>query len=226
MNNRFISFILLALAPFAVSSRNKSELSDKISIADSKKSILFENENNSFFQVELASLSATVQNDSVLVQWVSFWELNNQHFEVQRSSNAREWQVIAVVKGAGTSNVDNNYLQIDPEPLRGQSFYRLKQVDADGISRFSKTIAIYYSSTNRARSIHPSASGGTFVIKTKPGNYRKMDLFSATGDRIIFSYSITDDGDTKINLNRMPSGVYTLRIYGIISPSFVKLVKE
>lgn len=214
MNNKFISFILLALISLTTSANNTST------------TIPIAGKSNSFLHVELSSLSAMVQNDSVLVQWSSFWELDNQYYEVQRSSNAKVWEVVAIVKGVGTSNIDNNYSQADPEPLRGQSFYRLRQVDTDGSSRYSKTIAVYYSSTFRARSIYPNASGGTFVIKNKPGNYRKMDLFNATGDRIIFPYSVTDDGDTKINLNRMPSGVYTLRIYGVITPSFVKLVKQ
>ncbi|MFT3700808.1 MAG: T9SS type A sorting domain-containing protein [Agriterribacter sp.] len=214
MNNLFISFTLLALIPLSASANVGHEPTERKSVGVS------------YSHVELSSLSAAVQNDSVLVQWSSFWELNNQYFQLERSSNARVWEVIAVVKGAGSSNNENNYSQVDAEPLRGQSFYRLKQVDADGNSRYSKTISIYYSTNNHARSIYPNSSGGTFVIKNKVHNYRKMDLFSATGDKVIFPYSVTEDGDTKINLNRMPSGVYTLRIYGVLSPSFVKLVKQ
>lgn len=178
-----------------------------------------------YIPVVLTNFAAYIQNDTVSIQWSSWGEMGDEYFEVQRSSNAKSWEIIANVKGRG-GELENNYQQSDIAPVHGQAFYRLRQVNADGTSRYSKTVAVYYSDAYRSRTVSPASSGSNFVIKNRSLTQREMELYNESGHRVIFKSSTAED-DTQIDLQRMPKGVYTLRINrGIAIPSIIKLVKQ
>lgn len=223
-----VTIISSSFGPVAANPNHPTEATEEVRFAIKDRSFLkhIESADYALSPTEMIDFSASVQQDSVLLQWSVFWETGNGYFEVQRSTNARTWEVISVVEGAGANGTENNYIQSDPDPVRGQSFYRLKQIETDGRSKYSRTITIYYTSVPRARSILPNDSGGMFLIKNRSLSSRQMDLYNASGERIIF-YSRATASGTQINLRRMPPGVYTLRIErGAILHSFVKLVKQ
>ncbi|MBX2923385.1 MAG: T9SS type A sorting domain-containing protein [Chitinophagaceae bacterium] len=175
---------------------------------------------------EILDFFVAVQNDSVTIHWSGFKENSRDFFEVERSGNGRSWEVITVVKDENNENSENSYSYIDTEPIRGQSYYRLKQVCENGTSKYSKTIGVYYSALSSSKLIYPNDSESTFLIKDRTLTSRAMTLFNAMGHKIIFNYNTTDDG-IQINLKQMPEGVYTLRINrGIANPSIVRLVKK
>lgn len=182
-------------------------------------------EGHRYVPAVLVNFSASIQNDTVAIQWSSWGEMGDEYFEVQRSSNARTWEIIANVKGKGGES-ENNYQQTDITPVHGQAFYRLRQVNANGTSRYSKTVAVYYSDAYRSRTVSPSSSGSDFIIRNRSLTHRGMELYNESGHRVIFKSSTKED-DTQISLQRMPKGVYTLRINrGIAIPSIIKLVKQ
>lgn len=177
-------------------------------------------------RVELSEFFAIIQDDSVLLQWAVFGEAGSNYFEIQRTSNARSWEVVALVKGGSSEGLVNNYSAADHEPMRGQSFYRLRQVSADGSSKYSKTIAVYYSGEYRSKTVTTGSADGAFILKNRSLTNRTTELYNNTGHRVIFKASKAGE-DTRIDLRKMPAGVYTLRINkGIITPSIIKLVKE
>ena len=76
-------------------------------------------------------------NDQVILNWATASEENNKYFEVERSSNGAVFHKIGTVTGAGNSTATNHYQFIDKAPLKGASYYRLKQVDIDGKFTYS-----------------------------------------------------------------------------------------
>jgi len=82
--------------------------------------------------VEFSHFSAEPVNNMVECAWGTATETNNDFFEVQRSANGVNWEVIETVKGAGTSITSKEYVVYDYQPLLGRSYYRIKQTDYDG----------------------------------------------------------------------------------------------
>ena len=81
-------------------------------------------------------------NNTSTLNWSTATELNNSHFEIERSFNGLSWNKVGQVKGNGTSNVINNYNKIDviPSSWTGSVvYYRIKQVDYNGQFEYSKT---------------------------------------------------------------------------------------
>jgi hypothetical protein len=64
--------------------------------------------------------------------WSTGSEIDNDLFEIERSSNGVVFQKIAELKGAGNTMDRTDYELVDYDPLPGVSYYRLKQVDFDG----------------------------------------------------------------------------------------------
>ncbi len=76
------------------------------------------------------------------LKWATSTEINNSHFIVQRSTEARNFTDISIVSGSGNSNSINHYSETDKNPLLGVNYYRLKQIDYNGDSKLSQIVVI------------------------------------------------------------------------------------
>ncbi len=83
-----------------------------------------------------------VDLQSVSLNWVTSSELNNDFFELQRSTTGESFEKIGTVKGAGTTVKETRYQFNDKSPVRGINYYRLKQVDFDGKHTYSDLVSI------------------------------------------------------------------------------------
>ncbi|MEP0862519.1 MAG: T9SS type A sorting domain-containing protein [Ignavibacterium sp.] len=98
--------------------------------------------------VELKSFTASVEDKSVKLKWVTATEINNFGFEVERSlisdgGNNLSWEKIGFVSGSGNSNSEKSYSFTDLHPSGGSKFsYRLKQIDNNGKYIYSNVIEI------------------------------------------------------------------------------------
>src|SRR5690606_29273558 len=77
--------------------------------------------------IELLRFDAIPGESDVKLEWETATELNNSHFEVERSADGRNFQQIGTVGGHGTTSQVIAYEFTDNSPLSGKSFYRLKQ---------------------------------------------------------------------------------------------------
>jgi len=98
--------------------------------------------NNPVLPVELINLRAVAAELGNLIQWETASERNNDFFNVERSTNSRDWETIARIEGSGDSDQVVNYQFLDDKPLPGRVFYRLKQVDFDGAFEYSYIISV------------------------------------------------------------------------------------
>lgn len=89
--------------------------------------------------VELTSFSAVVNGSSVTLNWATATETNNRGFEIQRSSNNKDFSTVAFINGKGTTTSLSTYSYTDAN-LSGKYSYRLKQVDLNGTFAYSNTI--------------------------------------------------------------------------------------
>jgi hypothetical protein len=71
------------------------------------------------------------------LEWITSLEINNEGFEVQRSKDGIEFETIGWIDGNGNSTNTNYYTAFDNSPYKGQSYYRLKQIDFDGTTAYS-----------------------------------------------------------------------------------------
>lgn len=97
-------------------------------------------------EVEFASLSATATEKTVFINWVTAEERNNSHFEVERSTDQKEFTTVAMVldgfaaKGTGKTY---KFKEDAGDISKGKTvYYRLKQIDTDNKVHYSKVMAV------------------------------------------------------------------------------------
>ena len=89
-------------------------------------------ESSTLLPVELIYFGAEVVDNDVHLTWTTASEVNNDFFEILRSADGNEFEVIGTVNGNGNSNEFIDYDFIDKNPYSGLSYYRLRQVDFNG----------------------------------------------------------------------------------------------
>ncbi len=87
--------------------------------------------------VELASFTATVNDNEVRLSWQTATETNNGGFEIERLQDS--WQNVGFVEGHGTTTNEQNYSFIDKNLSPGKYQYRLKQIDYDVSFKYSRS---------------------------------------------------------------------------------------
>ncbi len=107
--------------------------------------------------VELSTFTGQVQNgNDVLLQWTTLSEVNNKGFELQKTRDWENWETLDFIEGQGTSIVLTHYNYLDKNVAFGEVYYRLKQVDFDGISELSETIVVEIDAINVPFKIYPN----------------------------------------------------------------------
>ena len=97
-------------------------------------------ESDSPLPVELISFDLETKDETVILNWKTGSELNNDHFDIMRSSDGRRFLKIGEVKGSGTTSNEVSYTYRDITPISGPNYYKLNQVDFDGSYEESHTI--------------------------------------------------------------------------------------
>ena len=82
--------------------------------------------------VKLSAFTAQPVEKTVQLKWTTATEKNNAYFNVQRSTDARNFTTIGKVNGRGNASAVTDYTFTDNTPVNGKNYYRLQQVDKDG----------------------------------------------------------------------------------------------
>lgn len=92
--------------------------------------------------VEWLSFEARLQHPEVHLHWQTASETNNNYFTVLRSGDGHQFEAIGQLPGAGNSNQLLRYQFTDTQPMPGISYYRVRQIDFDGQTDYSQTVAV------------------------------------------------------------------------------------
>lgn len=91
-----------------------------------------------------------------VLTWATATENNNDHFEIERSTDAINFKKIKEIPGAVNSFETRKYVYEDYNPDSGINYYRLKQVDLDGTYKYKTIIYIDNSCLNELKIINIS----------------------------------------------------------------------
>ena len=78
----------------------------------------------------------TIDN-TVQMIWVTSHETGTRMFEVERSDASLQWKKIGSISSPGNQGQENIYDFVDSRPLTGLNYYRIRQIDPDGNSKYT-----------------------------------------------------------------------------------------
>ena len=94
--------------------------------------------------VELINFTALSEGNQVRLSWTTATEKNNKGFEIERKQAETEWVKIGFLEGHGTITQPKEYSFIDNDPVKGKSYYRLRQIDYDGTTKTYEAAEVSY----------------------------------------------------------------------------------
>jgi hypothetical protein len=161
--------------------------------------------------IELLNFSGNCNGNNTHLKWSTASEINNDYFTIERSIDAISYELLGKVDGAGNSVQTLNYSFVDPTPIEGTGYYRLKQTDFDGKYKYSKIISVKCIKIRSEKIIvYPNPASYNVTIELL-GNSRTLpfEIINSKG-QVIYSGTITN----KINLpnNGLISGLYFVKV--------------
>ena len=170
--------------------------------------------------VELSEFGVREEDGVIKLFWRTESETNNKGFEVQRSTNTFTFNKIGWVAGKGNTNqaIAYEFEEINVESNQWY-YYRLKQIDFDGASEISKTIAIMISQEDKTtlKDISPSIVTDNYVnVNISAGNVDKAEIFihHLNGQLVTSKKVAIDKGNNTIRMNLLNtvSGMYVVNV--------------
>ncbi len=169
------------------------------------------------------------------VRWISFegylteqrqavltWkteETNVSHYEVERSVNAKDFQVIGTVTAGATGSA--HYSHTDPAPVFGRAYYRIRQIDFDGTFSYSRMISLASEGNNELfaypNPMHDRATvelGTTYIGST-------VSLVNSAG--ITLEQLEVKQATLNLDMQKYAPGIYLLRTS---DGKVLKLIRE
>ena len=172
--------------------------------------------------ISLISFSGSNNGMNNILKWTTASELNNDHFTIEKSIDAINFEEIGIVKGAGNSISKNDYSFIDDTQDQKINYYLLKQTDYNGKFTYSQIIAI--TNQNLSVNIYPNPAKDNFLL-TINSEFEDavLEIFNLLGEKV-FEDHIFNSLQKEISLKNISSGIYTVKITTGEKQSIKKLV--
>ena len=170
----------------------------------------------SVLPVKLRSFDANAQsNGSVRLDWVTESEINNDYFEVQRSTDGTSWEPMKTVKGAGNSSSIIHYTETDASPVAPVTYYRLRQVDYNKSSEYSSIQRVDIAGSEKMLiQVHPNPTTEWLYVDGAESSLKEIAVFNVIGVNVGNQISdiVERDGGISINVANLHAGLYILHV--------------
>ena len=173
--------------------------------------------------VELLYFSGKQENTNILLQWATAVEISNEGFEIEWATETGGFETIGFVEGNGDTEEIVEYEFTDYEPVPGINYYRLRQIDYDGMFEYSPIIPVEFTAFERVFevAVFPNPSTADNVnVSIETGNLAQpiqMQLFDMLG-RVVHEEQVEvidtrSSHQLKLSPELVRRGTYILRVH-------------
>lgn len=186
--------------------------------------------NPSPLPVKLLDFQGQESGQTVLLTWQTAMEQNNDHFEIERSGDGQVFTAVGTVAGHGTADVEHNYSFVDPSPLAGLNYYRLRQVDLDDQSVYSPVVLVSFSAQADGFRIYPNPVGASMLHLVLPaavsGARMAVRIYDALGQSVYTAAYEHPGGTVDLPVGGLGRGSYWLEVIGTGTREVLLFMRE
>jgi uncharacterized repeat protein (TIGR01451 family) len=185
--------------------------------------------------VNLKYFAAQKQENDVALTWETAMEINNDRFEIERSTDGKSFETIGTVASAGNSSETTHYSFADRQAAlsnTGALYYRLHQIDLDGKSDYSMIRSVVLNRGNNEAGMQaspvPFKDKIAVRLNSTLAGTAALNLYNTSGRKIYHIDTEMTAGQNEINITGMgnlPPGIYILEYVQGGETSFIKIVK-
>ncbi len=184
--------------------------------------------------VTLLSFTAVLSGNNAQLNWTTTTEKDNDHFDIERSTDGINFTKVGTVEGNGTTSLLHNYSYTDPvSGLSGVVYYRLKDVDVDGKFGYSKIVALRLDGSAISASFSAYPNPFTSNIKLNLTSTRTtnamVSLTNTAGQRLVSQSVQLQNGENVVvlqNLAALQPGIYVVELVTEDGKNYQKVIKQ
>ncbi|ADR23587.1 hypothetical protein MATR_25580 [Marivirga tractuosa] len=180
--------------------------------------------------VQLLNFEAEQKQNGVLLKWATASEKNNSHFEIQKSTNGKDFETIGMVEGNGNSSKTIEYDYTDYSSHGNISYYRLQQFDFDGENEYSPVVKIEFESKLFNVKLYPNPASNQIAIDFDQEVGSSVIQFVNTSGQTVKQENMEGGNSIQLDISDLANGYYQIIIWsqtkkGMLS-SNSKLLKK
>lgn len=164
--------------------------------------------------VTLVDFSGAPSAEGVKLIWQTSMEKDFKSFDIQYSSDARNFESIGSVEGAN-AQAGNRYSFTHTTLENGNLYYRLKMTDTDESFRYSGMITVNRGGeTQNELFVRPSLISNNELSLLVEEPFQTVEVVSAGGQVVLMEKIGGRSGPVNIPLGNTASGIYVVRMAG------------
>lgn len=164
--------------------------------------------------VELVSFGGDRRGTYNDVYWTTASEHNSDYFELYRSFDGFNWELIQTEKAAGNSSELLHYSYMDQVIDHAVSYYRLKQFDTDGAQMSSGIVAIEANDQTNEIVLFPNPSKANGLVVVKGMNEGDQIIVSnAFGAKVMEESVETSNSSFVLQTQDLIAGMYIVSFF-------------
>jgi len=179
--------------------------------------------------IQLLTFDAKPNHKNVDLNWSTLSEINNDHFNVERSKDGEFFESIGSIAGANNSSSRIDYQFRDEHPFNGISYYRLRQTDFDGASSLSRIVPIHLSDVKNPFSLFPVPANDKLWLTCGSQNRDdyQVEIYDVQGKLVMNEkWNASESSVYTMDISRLDAGIYMVRIEGSWMNDHLRLIKE
>ncbi|MGX5855014.1 right-handed parallel beta-helix repeat-containing protein [Dyadobacter jiangsuensis] len=159
--------------------------------------------------VTLISFNVAREENSALLTWATSEETNSDRFDIQHSTDGKNWSIVETVASNGESTVKRSYSYRHEQPAEGRNFYRLKMVDKDETFAYSRIVSLNFG-LEGITTLYPNPVSDHMKITTTNWNQvTQVRIYDMLGRAV---YDSGKRPTTLVSLKNVAAGMYVVEI--------------
>lgn len=181
-------------------------------------------------KIDLLKFKVKQVDKEAHIHWETASEWENDYFEVQKSTDGKDFSDIGKVKGHGTCNDKHAYDLRDTRLVSGLVYYRLKQVNFDGQEAISNIIVLHAKIDAYDMTVFPNpATDFVNITAKKEFNDQVMvHISDMYGQEVLHKMYECNEQTTNLNIDiqNFETGTYLLKIHAGLEAQTFRIVKR
>lgn len=166
--------------------------------------------------LNLLSFNGITEDKINKLNWVTDNEVNVSHFELEKSGDGINFEVLTNIPSYQLSSVRNYYNFNDVNPLPNITYYRLTTVDFDGTTYKSNVIALDNDTETQIGVLYPNPTNDIIKYNITSAQSEKIEvkILDVVGKVVLRKEFDLEIGNNSIpiSLSELPNGTYTIQV--------------
>ncbi|HEY6901549.1 MAG TPA: T9SS type A sorting domain-containing protein [Puia sp.] len=163
----------------------------------------------------MMSFTGKAENAVAELNWSMENQTNCKWFVIERAGENGSYDSINVVMGINNGNL-TQYTFTDSRMLKGSNYYRLRQVDMDGVVRYSKIVTLTNLEAAGKMEVYPNPAIATINYSVSSQNAQQVyvQVYNLSGIVLLSSQQQLSAGTNQQSLaiSNLKSGNYILKV--------------